>query len=71
MIVVDVRNYLGALRIFENEGSKFVAGVGSEEAGKMVMIPWTSTWWYQTIGSLRVGYIVKKVSAASTCRGLT
>lgn len=59
-IIIDVRKRVGAFRIFENESGKFLAGVRTEEAGKMVIIPWNNGWNYDTIGTLRLGYMLKR-----------
>jgi len=58
-IIVDVRQQVGAFRIYAIGTGKFLTGVGTEEAGKMVMIPWDNGWNYDTIGSFRLGYMLK------------
>jgi len=60
VVVVDVRGNQGAIRIVDKSDNKYVDGVGTEEAGKLVMLPWNSSWWFYTIGSIRVGYVAKK-----------
>ncbi|KAH6719536.1 hypothetical protein BKA61DRAFT_278006 [Leptodontidium sp. MPI-SDFR-AT-0119] len=59
-VVVDVVNYQGAIRIYQKGSNKSVDAVGMEEAGKLVIVPWDSDWWFRASGSLRVGYIKKK-----------
>jgi len=59
-VVIDVRQQIGALRIFENDTGKYLDGVGTEEKGKLVMIPWNKTWNYDTVGSIRLGYILQR-----------
>jgi hypothetical protein len=59
-IVIDVRGNKGAIRIYEVSGRSFRGSVGLEEAGKMVIIPWDSGWYYSAAGSLPVGHIVEK-----------
>lgn len=59
-IVVDVVHSQGAIRIFEKSDDEYVDGVGTEEAGNRVIVPWKSNWWFRASGSLQVGYIVGK-----------
>jgi hypothetical protein len=58
-VVVDVRQEAGALRIFDNTTGKYLDGVGTEEKGKMVMVTWETGWNYDTVGTVRFGYILK------------
>lgn len=57
-IVVDVRKNKAAIRIIETETEEYIDGVGTEEAGKLVVIPWQSNWSYFCTGSPRVAYIL-------------
>ena len=41
-LVVNVGDNVGAISIFETSSKKYVDGVGTEEAGKLIMIPWNS-----------------------------
>lgn len=45
------------MRIFEKKGGDYVSGVGLEDAGNLVIIPWNSGWWLRPSGSLRIGYV--------------
>lgn len=56
-VVVDIGSNAGAVRIHEIDGGKFVDGVGTEESGKVVLVPWDGDWYYYTIGKIRLGYI--------------
>ncbi|QSS64923.1 hypothetical protein I7I51_01998 [Histoplasma capsulatum] len=56
-VAVDIGSNAGAVRIHEAEGGKFVDGVGTEEAGHVVIVPWDGNWYYYTIGRIRLGYI--------------
>lgn len=56
-VVVDIYKDGGAVNIYETPGDKFLDGVGSGDVDSLVMIPWNKSWWYYSIGSLRVGYI--------------
>jgi hypothetical protein len=38
-LVVNVSDNIGVIRIFETSSKKYVDGVGTEEAGKLIMIP--------------------------------
>jgi hypothetical protein len=58
-IVVDVRDNQAAIRIFETKDEDYIDGVGTEEAGKLVIVPWQSHWFYFCTGTPRVGHIVK------------
>ena len=58
-VVVDVRDNIGAIKIFEADGNKHVDSVGTEEAGKLVIVPWNNGWFYYCVGSLQVGYMKK------------
>jgi len=59
-IVVDVVHNRGAMRIFEKKTDNYVSGVGIEDAGNYVIIPWDSSWWLRPSGSLRIGYVTAK-----------
>jgi len=59
-IVVDVRTNRGAINIHEKESNEFIDGVGIEEAGKLVIVPWDSTSYYYAVGTVRVAYIKLK-----------
>lgn len=59
-IVVNVIDNLGAIRIFEQEGDEYVNGVGTEEVGNLMIVPWDSKWWFRVSGFLRIGYIIVK-----------
>jgi hypothetical protein len=41
-IVVDVRDITAAIRIFAKEDDGYIDGVGTEEAGNLVIVPWRS-----------------------------
>lgn len=56
-IVVDVPKDTGAIRIHEGESRLYVGGVGTENAGFMVIVTWDTSWWFRVAGSLCVGYI--------------
>ncbi|OCL12970.1 hypothetical protein AOQ84DRAFT_131021 [Glonium stellatum] len=59
-IVVDMRNNVGAVLIHERRDGKYKGGVGTEDQGYMVMVPWSNDWYYYSIGSTRLAYIKKK-----------
>ena len=58
-VVVDVRQEVGVLRIFESTTGKYLDGVGTEEKGKMIMVTWETDWNYDTVGTVRLAYILK------------
>lgn len=53
-VVVDVRNSKGAVRIFEAETDEFLGGVGTEDQGNLMIIPWKDKWNGSCAGSLRL-----------------
>ncbi|CAG8901412.1 unnamed protein product [Penicillium egyptiacum] len=59
-IVVDVVQNRGAIRIFEKESGEYIDGVGTEEEGFRIIIPWRDTWRFRASGVVEVGYIVAK-----------
>lgn len=61
-VIVDVVQNRGAMRIFETQSGDYVSGVGLEDAGNFVIIPWETSWWLRPSGSLRIGYVTAKVA---------
>ena len=59
VIAVDVRSNKAAIRIYEKQSDDPIDGVGTEGAGKVVIVPWSSSWVYYCTGSPRVGHILK------------
>lgn len=59
-VVVDVVRNRGAIRIFEKEGGEYVDGVGTEEEGYRIIVPWQNTWWFRASGVVELGYIKGK-----------
>jgi hypothetical protein len=55
-----MRNNVGAVLIHERRDGKYKGGVGTEDQGYMVMVPWSNDWYYYSIGSTRLAYIKKK-----------
>jgi len=60
VMVVDVRSSRGAIRIFETSSGEYVDGIGTEQTGNMVIVPWDSRWHISAAGSLPVGYVVRR-----------
>lgn len=58
-IAVDIRSNKAAIRIYEKQSGDYIDGVGTEEHGMVVVVPWNSTWVYLCTGSPRVGHILK------------
>lgn len=56
-IVVDATCKRGAIRIFEKGSGEFIDGVGTEEEGHLVIIPWNESWRLRASGVVTVGYI--------------
>ena len=44
------------MRIYKESGD-YIGGVGLEDAGKYVIIPWDHSWRLRVSGSLRIGYL--------------
>jgi len=61
-VVVKISVEGGRIKIFEVPSNKYVGGVGKEDAGHIVIVPWRSSWWYYCIGALEVRYLVRKLS---------
>lgn len=59
-VVVNISQEGGAIRIFDTPGDGYVDGVGTEDVEKLVIVPWSRSWWYYSIGSLRIGYLVER-----------
>jgi len=71
VLIVDVRSSRGAVRIFQKSGDdasvdEYVGGIGTELAGKMVIVPWDSSWYFSAAGSLPVGYVTRRVRDEET-----
>ena len=60
VVVVDLVDNRGAIRIYEKSDDKQVDMVGIEEAGNLVILPWDTKWWFRASGSPQVGYIAGK-----------
>ncbi|KAL3480984.1 hypothetical protein BJX99DRAFT_219494 [Aspergillus californicus] len=56
-IVVDVISNQGAIRMFGKEHGEFIDGVGTEEEGYRVIVPWHEDWKFRVSGSIDIGYI--------------
>jgi hypothetical protein len=60
---VDVSSTGGAIKIGSTSdsalGVDWVGMVGTEHAGDLVIVPWDIEWWYYSIGSIGIQYIVK------------
>ncbi|KAH7370305.1 hypothetical protein BKA65DRAFT_545014 [Rhexocercosporidium sp. MPI-PUGE-AT-0058] len=59
VIIVDVRSSRGAIRIFRKSDSGYVDGIGTQQAGNLVIVPWNSDWYISAAGSLPVGYVTR------------
>lgn len=59
-IAVDAREIKAAIRIYEKKSGDYVDGVGTEEQGKVVIVPWNSSWVYLCTGTPRVGHILQR-----------
>ena len=54
----------GAIRIFEKKkkkkSGKYVGGVGIEEEGHQILVPWQERWRFRASAVVEVGYIKAK-----------
>jgi hypothetical protein len=55
-VVVDLVSTRGAIRIYDQQGP-YINGVGTEEAGKRIIVPWDASWWFYVSGNLKVGLV--------------
>ena len=58
MVIISVNG--GRIKLFETPDDKYVGGVGMEDAGYKILVPWRSNWWYYSIGTVEVQYLVRK-----------
>ncbi|KAL1979077.1 hypothetical protein VTN96DRAFT_7089 [Rasamsonia emersonii] len=62
-VLVDISSAGGAIKIGEASDNALGVGavgmVGTEDAGDLVIVPWNVGWWYYSIGSIGIKYIVK------------
>lgn len=56
-IVFDIRTDKAAISIFDRDTEEYVDGIGTEEHGNIVIVPWKETWFLFCTGSPRIGYI--------------
>ncbi|KAL2812030.1 hypothetical protein BDW59DRAFT_155396 [Aspergillus cavernicola] len=62
-VVVDISSTGGAMKVGEQSdndlGVAAVGKVGTEDAENLVVVPWSTGWWFYSIGSVTIRYIVK------------
>ncbi|RAL06786.1 uncharacterized protein BO97DRAFT_279296 [Aspergillus homomorphus CBS 101889] len=62
-VVVDISSSGGAIKIGEKAnndlGVAAVGRVGTEDASDLVIVPWNVDWWFYSIGSVSIQYVVK------------
>ncbi|KAL4759748.1 uncharacterized protein BDW70DRAFT_139442 [Aspergillus foveolatus] len=56
-IVVDVISNQGAIRIFTKESGEYIDGVGTEEKGYRIIVPWHDDWRIRVSGNIDIGYL--------------
>ncbi|KAL4758411.1 uncharacterized protein BDW70DRAFT_141911 [Aspergillus foveolatus] len=56
-IVVDVISNQGAIRIFTKESGEYIDGVGTEEEGYRIIVPWRENWRIRVSGNIDIGYL--------------
>lgn len=59
-LVIDLRTNKGAIFIHQQSDGKYVAGVGIEESGNIVIVPWNQDWYYFSIGTVRLAYAITR-----------
>ncbi|KAK9543857.1 hypothetical protein V6Z98_001668 [Aspergillus fumigatus] len=55
-VVVDLTSGRGAMRIYDKTGP-YVNGIGMEDEGKRMIVPWYDGWWFYVSGNLKVGLV--------------
>lgn len=60
VLVLDFRGHEGAIQIVDSQSDEYLHGVGTEQKGNLVMIPWKKEWWFYCIGITRVAYVRRK-----------
>jgi hypothetical protein len=55
-VIVDLISARGAIRIFDQQDT-YVDGVGTADAGNLVIVPWDIDWWFYVSGYLTVGFV--------------
>jgi hypothetical protein len=62
-VIVDISSNGGAMKIGKKSdndlGVAAVGKVGTEDAADLVIMPWSDGWWFYSIGSIRIRYIVR------------
>jgi len=58
-VVVDISKAGGRIKIYDTPSGSYVDSVAMEDSEALVMVPWDSSWWYYSIGSLKVRYIIR------------
>lgn len=61
-IVVDMRSLRGAVLVHQRKDDAYVGGVGTEETGHIVVVPWNQDWDYYTIGTTSIAYVKRRSS---------
>lgn len=56
VVVVDLTSGRGAMCIYDKTGL-YVNGIGIEDEGKCMIIPWHDGWWFYVLGNLKVGLV--------------
>jgi hypothetical protein len=62
-VVIDCRKNRGAIFVHEISGGKYIEGVGTEDAGNLVIFPWNHEWYGIT---LRLGLCDLPISQRRT-----
>jgi hypothetical protein len=60
-LVADIDSGGGAVNVYRTPGDKFVDGIGEKDKNDIVLVLWDRSWWYYTIGSVRIGYIKRGI----------
>lgn len=62
-VIVDISPAGGAMKVGEKSdndlGVAAVGKVGTEDADALVIVPWHADWWFYSIGSVGIQYVVK------------
>jgi hypothetical protein len=62
-VIVDISASGGAMKVGEksdnNLGVAAVGKVGTEDADALVIVPWNVDWWFYSIGTVGIQYVVR------------
>jgi hypothetical protein len=61
-IVVDMQTLVGAVLIHRRGDDAYIGGVGTEDKGHTMLVPWNQDWDYYSIGKTSLAYMKRRPS---------